>query len=70
MAKKKDEQPFDCCFAGYTGKKRFGVSHPDRAKRLVVAAPDVDAAMVAAAGYWKERWQEYRFYSYVVVTAL
>lgn len=56
------EKYYDARFAGYTGKKRFDVTHP-RHGRLTVCAPDQDAAIVAAAGRWKTDWTRVEYYS-------
>ena len=58
---------YDCCFEGYRGTKRFTVSHPKHKKGLTVAAPNEDAAMVAAAKHWNTRWQAVEFYAYAEV---
>ena len=53
-------------FEGYEGAKMFVVSHPKH-RDVIVHAPDADAAIVAAAKYWRERWQAWEFYSPCVV---
>ena len=58
---------YDCRFEKYNGAKRFFVNHPAHQQTLTVAAPDADAATVAAADYWGERWQSYQFYPYCTV---
>lgn len=54
----------DAVFEGYTGRLAWTVSHPRHKKPLTVLAPKEEAALVAAAEYWGERWQSYSFYPY------
>lgn len=54
----------DVAYENYTGRKRFEVEHPAHRRRIVVAAPNADSAIVAAAARWGERWQAYNFYAY------
>ena len=54
----------DAAYENYTGRKRFEVEHPAHRRRIIVAAPNEDSAIVAAAARWGERWQEYSFYAY------
>lgn len=49
-------------FRGYTGRKLWEVEHPAFG-RCVVAAPDENAALMAAAGVWHTSWGEVAFYS-------
>lgn len=62
-----DSDPIDAVFGSYGGKKRFVVSHPDYKKPCRVAAPDEDAAIVAAADFFEARWTKYSFYAYCKV---
>ena len=52
----------DCVYEDYEGLKLWDVMHPRHRKVIRVAAPDEAAAIVAAAGFWKERWTDYEFY--------
>lgn len=54
----------DVAYENYTGRKRFEVEHPAHRRRIIVAAPNADSAIVAAAARWGERWQKYSFYAY------
>lgn len=45
----------DAAYEGYTGRKRFEVEHPAHRRRIIVAAPNADSAIVAAAARWGER---------------
>nr|DAW28805.1 MAG TPA: hypothetical protein [Caudoviricetes sp.] len=56
-------------YPGYSGKKRWLVYHPRHKRPIAVLAPTAQAAMVAAAGGWGERWQSVEFYSNVNVTS-
>lgn len=55
-------------YQGYTGKKRWLVTHPNHQRAIGVIAPTAQTAMVAAAEGWGERWQSAEFYSRVTVT--
>ncbi|MCR5811445.1 MAG: hypothetical protein K6G34_08720 [Lachnospiraceae bacterium] len=66
MPKEKSSTP-DAYFEDYSGKNIYLVSHPDHRKTLRVAAPDEQAAIVAAAERWNETWRDYRFYAYCKV---
>ena len=44
-------------YQGYTGKKRWLVTHPNHQRAIGVIAPTAQTAMVAAAEGWGERWQ-------------
>ncbi len=57
----------DVAFEDYKGVKRYTVSHPAHKRDLRVAAPDENAAMVAAAERWGERWQSIEFYAYCLI---
>lgn len=48
-------------FNGYSGSKRWEVSHQVYG-RCYVRAPDADAAIVAAAQVWKTAWTALDFY--------
>lgn len=63
---RKEPPIVNCTFGEYGGKNKFYVSHPAHTP-ILVAAPDEDSAMVAAADYWGERWQSYSYYPYVTV---
>ena len=60
----------DCICEGYTGDKRFAVSHPAHKFELFVAAPDEISALKTAADNWKERWSSLDFYPYAKVRRL
>lgn len=64
---KKAEEHLDGVFGSYGGKKRFCVSHPGYKKALRVAAPNQDAAIVAAANALGVAWTKYEFYAYCEV---
>lgn len=49
-------------YNGYDGDRRWWVSHPDYQTTIMVAAPDADSAMVAAAKYWGRDWTRISFY--------
>lgn len=53
----------DAVYESYAGCKRFEVEHPAHRSRLIVAAPDENAAIVAAAARWGEKWTAYDFYA-------
>lgn len=59
--KKNDPNGFEAVFKDYKGRNRFKASHPAKGK-IRVAAPDKTAALVAAAEFWGERWQDCEFY--------
>jgi hypothetical protein len=63
MNEKFYQQQFD----GYSGTKRFSVTHPRHIDTVVVAAPDENAAIISAAKFWGERWQSLDFYSLCTV---
>lgn len=50
-------------FPGYSGKKLFEVEHRQFGS-IVVAAPDENAAVLAAAKVWKTAWVAPEFYAY------
>lgn len=58
----------DAVYESYAGCKRFEVEHLAHRRRIIVAAPNADSAIVAAAARWSERWQAYNFYAYCRVT--
>jgi len=64
MAETKEKA--DIVFGTYTGAKLWNVTYGN--KTCTVSAPDEDSAMVAAASFWKKRWQDYDFYAYCYVT--
>lgn len=51
----------------YEGKRRYYVSHPSRKGSVLVAAPDPNSAIVAAAPLFKMKWTSYAYYSECVV---
>lgn len=53
-------------FDGYEGRKRFEVRHPSHPP-CVVAAPDENAALVAAADYNGMDWRKVSYYAYAEV---
>lgn len=57
-------------YADYQGKKQWSVRHPAHRSSVRVFAPTEEAAIVAAAEYWGERWQSIEFYSSVAVSPL
>ena len=59
----------DATFEGYTGRKRYSVTHP-RHGSLRIAAPDEATSIVAAAKRWEERWQAWEFYTSCTVMRL
>ena len=61
---------YDTKFEKYEGAKRFDVTHPAHYGSVTVAAPDKEAAIVAAANFWGERWQDYNFYAWCEVRAV
>ncbi len=63
-----EEERVDGIFENYTGKKRFEVRVPGKRKLLRVAAPNEDAAIVAAAKAVGRRWTEYEFYAFCEVS--
>lgn len=69
-AKSVDPEYFDTAYADYSGKKRFLVSHPDEKRKITVAAPTFDSAIVAAAKFWDRPWTEYRFYAFCTVSQI
>ena len=68
MAKNYQDK-YDARFADYHGQKRYRVEHPEH-KTVVVAAPDENADIMAAAKYWDEKWTTYDYYAYATVTVL
>ena len=60
------KSPYDVAYnkdgTEYKGVRRWEVKHPAHKKKLIVAAPDSNSAMVAAAGRWGERWTSLDFY--------
>lgn len=66
-ADKTDPKYYDAAFENYSGKKRFTVQHPKHRKIITVMAPSFDAAIVAAATYWKTDWTRISFYADCVV---
>lgn len=65
--KPKENKPFNAVFGKYSGKKLYDVYHPDFGS-CCASAPGEDAAIVAAAEHWHQRWQNVEFYSRCVVT--
>lgn len=57
---------FDTKFGEYGGKLRFEVRHSAHPP-CVVAAPDENSALVAAANYNGLRWTDYSYYAYAQV---
>lgn len=55
-------------FDGYSGGRAYYVAHPKHRERVKVYAPDADAATVAAAKAWGEKWPAYEFYAFCEVT--
>ena len=54
---------YNVAFEGYTGAKRYIVSHPAHAgDDLTVAAPDENSAIVDAADRWGEKWTRIDLY--------
>ena len=53
-------------FEGYEGKNRWEVCHPSHLP-TIVAAPDENAALVAAAEFNGMRWRDYSYYAYATV---
>ena len=60
---------FDTAYKDYQGLKRFKVSHQDKGE-IRVAAPDETTALVAAAQFWQQRWQDYDFHMGCTVKAI
>ena len=58
--------PYDVAYnkdgTEYKGVRRWEVKHPAHKKKLVVAAPNSDSAIVAAASRWGEAWTSLDFY--------
>lgn len=50
-------------YPGYCGKKMWSVRHTAHRRPVRVAAPTEEAAIVAAAAYWRERWTAVDFYA-------
>lgn len=50
-------------YADYQGKKAWSVRHPAHRRPVRVFAPTAEAAIVAAAACWGERWTARDFYS-------
>lgn len=50
------------CYPGYCGKRSWSVRHPAHRSSVRVIAPTEEAAIVAAAEYWGERWTAVDFY--------
>lgn len=65
----KDKTKADARFEKYSGKKMYEVRHHENGA-LKVLAPDENCAIVAAAGFWGCRWQDYSFYPYCEVTRI
>lgn len=57
-------------YADYQGKKTWSVRHPAHRRPVRVIAPSAEAAIVAAAACWGERWTAIEFYSSVAVSPL
>lgn len=72
MAAKKESnaEHLDAVFETYGGKKRFSVRHPSHKKEIIVAAPNKDAAIVAAAKALGKKWTKYEFYAFCEVYAI
>jgi len=58
---------FDAKYEKYAGRLRWFVTHPAHKYQITVAAPDKNSAIVAAADYWGERWQDPQFHQYCTV---
>ncbi len=58
---------YDVAFEDYSGRRRYAVSHPNHPRKIIVAAPSEEAAIVGAAKRWRVRWQEYDFYAFCEV---
>lgn len=52
----------------YRGGRCWSVRHPAHRKSVCVAAPTEEAAIVAAAAYWRERWTAIEFYMFCEVS--
>lgn len=61
------EEHIDATFPGYNGKKRFNVRH-ETLGECRVAAKTEEAAIVAAADFFKAKWTKYSFYAFCHVT--
>ena len=64
-----DTAGYEAVFKGYRGPKLFKVSHPENGE-IRVLAPDKTAALVAAAEFWEQRWQDCEFYMYCSIEAI
>lgn len=70
MSTNAEKERLDGVFGSYTGKERFEVRVPGKRKILRVAAPNEDAAIVAAANAVGRRWTEYEFYAFCEVSVV
>lgn len=55
-------------YSDYQGKKHWSVRHPAHRQPVRVIAPSAEAAIVAAAACWGERWTAVEFYTGCVVS--
>lgn len=66
MKKQTAKPEVQATYQGYEGVKRYDVTAPGK-RTILVSAPDENCAIVAAANYWGERWQNWEFYTGCIV---